>query len=471
MNIRTRQAKILATVGPASETKEKLKALVEAGVDAFRLNFSHGEHSEHAMRIEMIRDIEKETGRTIAILQDLQGPKIRIGKMQGATLLETGQEFTLDDSDEIGDQSRVQLPHNEILDTLEVGDLAYINDGVVRMKVLRKEGRSVTCEVLAGGMVSDRKGVNLPGVDLPFSALTAKDKEDLEFGMTQDIDWVALSFVQRAEDVAELRGLVGDKRAIMAKIEMPNAVKRIDEILELTDAVMVARGDLGVEVPAEDVPQIQKMLVQKCRALGKPVVVATQMLESMTGNPSPTRAEVSDVATAAYDGADVLMLSAESAAGKYPVEAVAMMNAIISRVEQADGWQHIMDANHVSTTEVVGDAITAAAHKVSEELDTCAIVSFSSSGSTAMRMSRQRPTKKIVAVTPCKQTARRLVLGWGLIPAVSEDPENAYDMVKIAMSKVEGLGLAEVGRNVVLTAGSPFGMSGSTNSLRVVTVA
>ncbi len=471
MNIRTRQAKILATVGPASESKDQLRALVEAGADAFRLNFSHGEHAEHAERIARIREVEKETGRKIAILQDLQGPKIRIGKMQEPTLLETNQEFTLDDSTELGDKTRVQLPHTEILDTLKEGDLAYINDGVVRMQVIRKQGRAVTCKVLAGGMVSDRKGVNLPGVDLPFSALTEKDKKDLEFGLTQDIDWVALSFVQRAEDVAELRSLVGDKRAIMAKIEMPNAVKRIDDILKETDAVMVARGDLGVEVPAEEVPPIQKMLVQKCRKLGKPVVVATQMLESMTGNPSPTRAEVSDVATAAYDGADVLMLSAESAAGKYPVEAVAMMNAIITRVEQADGWQQIMDANHVATTEVVGDAITAAAHKVSEELDTCAIVTFSSSGSTAMRMSRQRPTKKIVAVTPCHQTARRLVLGWGLLPVVSDDPENAYDMVKMAMAKVEELGLAEVGRQVVLTAGSPFGMTGSTNSLRVITVA
>lgn len=471
--LRQRHAKILATLGPASSDPQVMARLVAAGVDAFRLNFSHGSHDDHRRNVENIRKIERQLGTPIAILQDLQGPKIRIGTFEGDTPqhLKTGDLFTLDSDKTPGTASRVYMPHPEILNVLNINDPVFINDGLVRLKVVAKGQGFVTCEVTAGGAVSNRKGVNLPGVDLPVSAMTAKDHEDLKLGLELGVDWVALSFVQRPEDVNELRGIVGQRVGIMAKIEMPNAVARIDQIIPLCDAIMVARGDLGVEMPIEEVPPIQKKIIRKCREHGKPVVVATQMLESMTQNPSPTRAEASDVANAAYEGADVLMLSAESASGKYPVEAVAMMDSIIKRVETSSAWRPLMNARPPEPEPEIGDSITSAANMVAETVDACCIVTFTASGSTAVRMSRQRPLQPVLLLTPNLTTARRFVLGWGLHSRVAPDPTTLDDLVAIAVEKVRAEGIGTPGQHIVLTAGIPFGVSGSTNMLRVVTLA
>ena len=471
--LRKRHAKILATLGPASADYDTMVRLVEAGVDAFRLNFSHGSHDDHRRNVENIRKIEEKLGTPIAILQDLQGPKIRLGTFEGDApqTLKIGEKFRLDGDQTPGTGQRVHMPHPEIINVLKVGDPVYINDGLVRLKVIEKGSDFVICEVIAGGVVSNRKGVNLPGVDLPMSAMTPKDHKDLKLGLELGVDWVALSFVQRPEDVNELRGIVGNSVGIMSKIEMPNAVKRIDQIIALSDAIMVARGDLGVEMPIEEVPAIQKKLIRKCREQGKPVVVATQMLESMTQNPSPTRAEASDVANAAYEGADVLMLSAESASGAYPVEAVAMMDSIIKRVEASSAWRPLMDARHPEPEPEIGDSITSAAHMVAESVDACCIVTFTSSGSTAVRMSRQRPIQPVLMLTPNLHTARRLIMAWGLHCRVAPDPTNIDEMVNIAVDRVQAEAIGQKGRHVVLTAGVPFGVPGSTNMLRVVTLA
>lgn len=465
-----RHAKILATLGPASTTPEVIRQLVQAGANGFRLNFSHGTKEDHAARVAIIRAIEEELGRPIAILQDLQGPKIRVGTFKEPVVLNVGDRFTLDSRPEPGDATRVHLPHPDILAVLKEGDPVYINDGLVRLKVVEKKPESVVTQVMAGGTVSDRKGVNLPGVDLPMSAMTDKDRKDVLVGLELGVDWVALSFVQRPEDVNELRSIVGTKVGIMAKIEMPNAVKRIDQIVAVSDAIMVARGDLGVEMPLEEVPPIQKRLIRKCREAGKPIVVATQMLESMINNPSPTRAEVSDVANATYEGADTLMLSAESASGKFPIEAVSMMDAIIRRVERSSAWRPLMDARHPDTEPDISDAITSAAFKVADALDVAAIVTFTSSGNTALRMARQRPLQPILTLTPHLKTARRLALTWGLQTVVAPDPTTVDDMIRIALAAAKDTRLGRAGQHIVLTAGVPFGVSGSTNMLRVVTL-
>ncbi len=467
-----RHTKILATVGPASSKPEVLEKLVELGVNGFRLNFSHGSHDVHREVVKNIRALEEKHHRPITILQDLQGPKIRLGQFaDGAKhVLEVGQTFTLDNDKTPGTAQRVQLPHPEILEVLNEGDPVYVNDGVVKMRVTAKKDGAVECVVEASGPVSDRKGVNLPGVDLPFSAMTDKDREDAKFGQELGVDWVALSFVQRAEDVQELRDLIGPRSRIMAKMEMPNAIKRIDSIIDLCDGMMVARGDLGVEMPLEEVPPIQKRIIRRCREEGKVVVVATQMLESMTQNNTPTRAEVSDVANAAYEGADCLMLSAETAAGDYPVEAVEVMSRVIKRVEISPAWKPLMDARHPESVQNIGDAITLGAHRMSQQLDISAIVTFTSSGSTAMRMSRQRPLHPIMVLTPEKLIARQLNLGWGLQPHVARDVRDFEDLVPLASQAMIERGLGAKGCNILITAGVPFGVSGSTNMVRVVTL-
>lgn len=467
-----RHTKILATIGPASQTPEVLENLMDAGVAGFRLNFSHGTHDDHRQVVAHIRQLADKKHLNIAILQDLQGPKIRVGSFMDDEkhTLQAGQRFQLDDDDTPGNGDRVQLPHPEILDVLQAGDPVYVNDGVVRMRVESKDGRKVVCKVEAGGQISNRKGVNLPGVDLPFSALTDKDKEDARFGMELGVDWVALSFVQRAEDIDELRDITGDSARVMAKIEMPNAVKRIDSILEKVDGIMVARGDLGVEMPLEEVPSVQKRIVRRCREEGKIVVVATQMLESMTQNNTPTRAEVSDVANATYEGADTLMLSAETAAGKYPEEAVQVMARVISRVEESTAWKPLMDARRPTSAENIGDGITLGAYQIVDSLDISAIATFTSSGSTAIRMSRQRPLQPIVLLTPTSKTARALNLGWGLYPMVAKEIKTFDDLEPYATKAVREAGFAQSGDNVLLTAGVPFGVSGSTNMVRIFTL-
>ena len=468
---RQRKAKILATLGPASSTREEISALFKAGADVFRLNFSHGTHADHEKRYELIRAIEDEYKRPIGVLMDLQGPKLRVGTFTGGAVeLKTGATFRLDLSDKPGDATRAQLPHPEIFQAVEIGTNLLLDDGRLRLKVKHSGADFADCEVVIGGKLSDRKGVNVPDVVLPLSPLTVKDRDDLRFGIDLGCDWVAMSFVQRPEDVAELRKLIGGRAKVMAKLEKPAAIERLEEIIDLSDAVMVARGDLGVEMPPEDVPAIQKRIVAAGRKSGKPVVVATQMLDSMVHSPAPTRAEASDVATAIYDGADAVMLSAETASGQYPVEAVAMMNRIIERVERDPAYRQILDARHPDPQPTGHDAISAAAAQVAHTLSVAAIVTYSTSGSTVLRVARERPEVPILALTASLSTARALSLAWGAHCVLIEDLKRFSEMVEKACSIALGQEMAKVGERLVITAGVPFGTPGSTNILRVAWV-
>lgn len=471
-NLRNRHAKILATVGPASSNPEILEQLVEAGADAFRLNFSHGDYSVHEANIKNIRALEAKIGRPITILQDLQGPKIRLGEFaDGAKYdLAVGDKFQVDNDPTPGDKTRCHLPHPEILEVLQKDDFIFINDGIVRLKIVEKHADKVICEVFEAGTVSSRKGVNLPGVDLPISSITEKDWADLEFGLANGVDWVAVSFVQKEDDILDVKKRVGTKANVLAKIEMPNAVKRIDSIIAASDGIMVARGDLGVECPIEEVPGIQKDIIRKCREAAVPVIVATQMLESMIENATPTRAEVSDVANATFDGADAVMLSAESAAGKYPVKTVQTMNNIIEKAEQSSSWRPRMEDRLTKVKPSTGYAITYAAARTAEVLEAKAIVTFTEFGSTAFRMARQRPTQPIIAITPHVETARRINLAWGINCQIHENPTDQETLVEFAAEGAKSIGLAKAGDQIVLTAGLPFGVHGTTNMVRVVDV-
>ena len=465
---RRRKAKILATLGPASSDAETIRALHEAGADVFRLNFSHGSQADHAERYRIIRELEQETGRPIGILQDLQGPKLRIGRFaEGEIYLKRGDSFRFDLSKEPGDQSRVYLPHQEIFAAIEVGAHILLDDGKLRVEVVRRDGESADCKVITGGPLSDRKGVNVPTVLMPISPLTQKDRDDLRFGLELGVDWVALSFVQRPEDLAEAKRLIAGRAALMAKIEKPSALENLSGIVELADAIMVARGDLGVELPPEDVPGRQKEIVQTCRLAGKPVVVATQMLDSMVNAPAPTRAEASDVATAIYDGSDAVMLSAESAAGHYPVESVAMMDRIISRTEADASYRPIITALRPEPEPTGADAISAAAAQVAQTISAAAIVTYTNSGSTALRAARERPIVPIIMLTSELGTARRLAVLWGAHCVVSPDVSNFQEMVDKACAVAEAEDYAGHGDKLVITAGVPFGTPGSTNVLRI----
>ena len=465
---RRRKAKILATLGPASSDAETIRALHEAGADVFRLNFSHGSQADHAERYRIIRELEQETGRPIGILQDLQGPKLRIGRFaEGEIYLKRGDAFRFDLSKEPGDQSRVCLPHREIFAAVEVGAHILLDDGKLRVEVVRRDDQSADCKVITGGPLSDRKGINVPTVLMPISPLTQKDRDDLRFGLELGVDWVALSFVQRPEDLAEAKRLIAGRAALMAKIEKPSAIDNLSGIVELADAIMVARGDLGVELPPEDVPGRQKEIVQTCRLAGKPVVVATQMLDSMVNAPAPTRAEASDVATAIYDGSDAVMLSAESAAGHYPVESVAMMDRIISRTEADASYRPIITALKPEPEPTGADAISAAAAQVAQTISAAAIVTYTTSGSTALRAARERPVVPILMLTSELGTARRLAVLWGAHCVVSPDVSNFQEMVDKACAVAEAEEYAGHGDRLVITAGVPFGTPGSTNVLRI----
>ena len=463
-----RRTKIVATLGPASTTPETISALVEAGANVFRLNFSHGTRPDHARRYEAIREIEKVRGHPIAVLADLQGPKLRVGELQGGAVeLKPGARLRLDLDRTPGDSRRVPLPHPEIFAAIEVEQDLLIDDGRIRLKVERKGREFADTTVIDGGTLKERKGVNVPGAVLPIAALTEKDRADLAYALQLGVDWVALSFVQRPDDIAEARKLVQGQAAVMAKIEKPAAMQRIEEIVELCDGVMVARGDLGVEMPIEAVPGVQKRLVRLARREGKPVVVATQMLESMVTLPVPTRAEVSDVATAVYDGADAVMLSAETASGQHPVEAVKMMHLIAEKVEQDPLYRGIMDAEHARPEATSADAITAAAAQVASTIGAALVVTYTTSGSTALRASRERPTVPILVLTPKRDTARRLAIGWGLSCVETEDAQNFSDMVDRACRTALAQQLASVSDKLVITAGVPFGTPGATNILRI----
>jgi pyruvate kinase len=468
---RQRSAKIVATLGPASSTKAQIRALFDAGVDVFRLNFSHGTHADHDARFQAIRQVEKDTGRPIGILADLQGPKLRLGTFaEGPIQLVAGAHFRLDLDRRPGDQNRAPLPHPEIFEALQPGTELLLDDGKVRLQAERCgiEYAETMCRV--GGTLSDRKGVNVPNAVLPVSALTAKDHADLAFALDHGADWIALSFVQRPDDVAEGRKLVAGRAGIMVKLEKPSAIQRLSEIIELSDAVMVARGDLGVEMPPEDVPCVQKQVVHACRLAGKPVIVATQMLESMINAPTPTRAEASDVATAVYDGADAVMLSAETAAGRYPVEAAAMMDRIACRVQGDPLYRTMLEGTRIELEHTAPDAISAAAAQVASMVGAAAIVSYTTSGATALRAARERPEAPLLVLTSQLGTARRLAVLWGAHCVHTSDVKNFTDMVQKAARIAHREGAAEPGQRIVVTAGVPFGTPGATNVLRIAWV-
>jgi pyruvate kinase len=465
---RLRNVKIVATLGPASSSYEMIRALHEAGADVFRLNMSHGGHEEIRARHAIIRQVEKDIGSPIAILADLQGPKLRVGVFaDGSAELVPGAAFRLDLDPTPGDVTRVQLPHKEIFDALEPGASLLVNDGKIRVKVLDCGAAYANCTVIVGGTISNRKGVNVPDVVLPLAALSDKDRKDLEFVCELGVDWLALSFVQRPADVFEARELSKGRAAILSKIEKPAAVKAFDEILAVSDGIMVARGDLGVELPVQNVPPIQKQLVRKCRAAAKPVIVATQMLESMIESPMPTRAEVSDVATAIYEGADAIMLSAESAAGSYPVEAVQTMNNVALSVESDPTYTQIIESSRSANRTTVADGIVSAAREIAETTEVKAICCFSESGTTALLVARERPRVPIIALTSVEKTARRLSLSWGTTCVIT-DPVDRFKMAVVAAVRAAiSTGIATERDKVIVTAGVPFNTPGSTNILRV----
>jgi pyruvate kinase len=468
---RKRHVKIVATLGPSSSDYQSIQALVTAGADVFRLNFSHGTQEQHKERVEIIRRIERENGRPIAILLDLQGPKLRIGSFaQGPVTLEAGSSFRLDLDATPGDLSRAPLPHPEIFAALKPGTELLLDDGKIRLSVEDCGSDYAHTRIINGGVLSERKGVNVPGVLLPLSAMTPKDRKDLEFGLDLAVDWVALSFVQRPEDIHEVRALVGGRVAIMAKLEKPAAVQCLEAIVAASDSVMVARGDLGVEMPAEQVPCIQKRIVRACRAAGIPVIIATQMLESMISAPVPTRAEASDVATAVYDGADAVMLSAESASGKYPVEAVAMMNRIIIQVESDPYYRTVIDALQGASEPTIADAISGSLRKTASLLHITAIVTFTRSGYTSRRAARERPASPVISITPNLPIARRLALVWGVHSVHTEGIKDIAEMVAKAVTTACTEQFAKPGDYLAIAAGMPFGSAGTTNLLHIVQV-
>ncbi|MEO0944781.1 MAG: pyruvate kinase [Pseudomonadota bacterium] len=465
---RLRNVKIVATLGPASSSHNMIKALFEAGADVFRLNMSHGEHADIAERHRIIREVEEEVGRPICILADLQGPKLRVGVFaNGSEELAEGAKFRLDLDPAEGDLSRVQLPHKEIFEALEPGASLLVNDGKIRLRVKDCGADFANCVVEVPGTISDRKGVNVPDVVLPLAALSEKDKKDLEFVCELGVDWLALSFVQRPEDVFEARELAKGRAALMTKIEKPAAVKSFDAILDASDAIMVARGDLGVECPIHSVPPIQKRLVRKCRNAAKPVIVATQMLESMIDSPMPTRAEVSDVAAAIYEGADGVMLSAESAVGSYPTEAVATMNNVAIEVESDPTYRTVFDASRGGPKQSVADGIVSAAREIAETADIKVICCYSQSGTTALLVARERPHVPIIAMTSRMGTARRLSLSWGLHCVKTAEVDRFKSAVINSARASVAEGFAEKTDQLVVTAGVPFGKAGTTNILRV----
>jgi pyruvate kinase len=468
---RLRRTKIVATLGPSSSERSVIAALFRAGADVFRINMSHTSHERMRELVSTIRSVEEEFERPIGILVDLQGPKLRVGQFEaGPAALANGATFTLDLDKTPGNASRVHLPHPEIFESIEPGHALLLDDGKIRLVATEVgEGKIVT-RVEVGGNLSDRKGVSLPDTMIPFSALAPKDRSDLEAALDTGIDWVALSFIQRPEDIAEAKKITRGRALVMAKIEKPQAVNRLDEILDVADALMVARGDLGVEMPLERVPGIQKSMTRSARRAGKPVVVATQMLESMINSPVPTRAEVSDVATAIFEGADAVMLSAESAAGKYPVEAVATMNRIGEEVENEAIYPTIIQAQRADPEPTGADAIAAAARQIAETLELTSLICWTFSGSTALRVARERPRPPIVAISPNVATARRLSLVWGVHCVVAEDAHDQDDMVERACRLAFKDGFARAGQRVIIVAGVPLGTPGATNMLRIAFV-
>ncbi len=467
---RDRRVKIVATLGPASSDPEAIARLYQAGVDVFRLNMSHSKPPHDGIKKlhGAIRAVEARFGRPIGILADLQGPKFRVGEMSGGSAeLKQGTTFRFDTDESPGDASRVFLPHPQIFEAIEPGHTLLLDDGKIRMQVIHRARSKIDAKVMVGGALASRKGVSMPDTLLPISPITEKDREDLDFALRLGVDWVALSFVQRGEDVALARQMIGGGAAIMSKIEKPAAIADLDAVVAQSDGLMVARGDLGVEMPVERVPGLQKQITRKARAAGKPVIVATQMLESMIATPVPTRAEVSDVATAVFDGADAIMLSAESAVGKYPAEAVRMMNAIAIEVEADPSYDALVHATRTPPQATGADAIAAAAHAVADTLKLSGIICYTATGSTALRVARERPGLPVIGLTPVLATARRLALAWGVHCVLTSDPENQADMVRKACRIAFEEQFVRPGEGVIITAGVPLGSPGTTNMIRI----
>lgn len=469
--VRKHNTKLVVTLGPSSSTYEMVRALRVEGASVFRLNMSHGNHDDIAAIHKIIRSVERDLGEPICILADLQGPKLRCGTFRdGSAVLERGRSFRFDLDPAEGDETRVQLPHPEILSALRPDATVLVNDGLLRLRVTECDVDFATCVVEVGGRISNRKGVNVPDVVLPVAALSKKDRRDLKFACQLGVDWLALSFVQRAADVEEARRLAGDQALVLSKIEKPAAVDAFDEILAVSDGIMVARGDLGVELPVQRVPAIQKELVRKCRSVGKPVIVATQMLESMTTSAVPTRAEVSDVAAAIYDGADAVMLSAESAVGEYPREAVRTMSAVACETEQDAGYRAGIEASRVPCRSTISEAITAAAREIAETTELKAICCYTQSGLTAQLAAREKPRVPIIAITPFEATARRLSLVWGLTCVQIAQADRFKTAVKSALEAARDRGLIDADDKIAITAGVPLNARGSTNILRVASM-
>ncbi len=470
---RNRKAKILATLGPASSSREVINDIFKAGCDVFRLNFSHGTVETHRKNLESIRSLEEKYGHATCILADLQGPKLRVGEFEnGEENLKLGQKFILDTSSELGNNERVNFPHSEIFEHLTPNSTLLINDGRIRLQVVEQSKNFLVTEVLNDGVISNNKGVNIPDVILPIESLTNKDESDLQKALEMEVDWVALSFVQQAEDIKKLKKIVDGKALVMAKIEKPSAVKNIDEIIQAADGIMIARGDLGVEMPTEKVPIVQKNIIKRCRHFGKPVVVATQMLESMIANLVPTRAEASDVANAIYDGTDAVMLSGESAIGAYPIESVSTMDRIIENVEK-DKNNFNLEVDDIENLKKIDntDAITNAAYSIANNAGAKAIITFSVSGKTTLRMARERAPVQIIGLSPNIQTSRKMQIVWGVNSCYApQDAANTTEMVKIACSIVKNKNLVKPDDNVIITAGVPFGNAGSTNLLRLAKI-
>ena len=464
-----RSTKIVATLGPSSNTENKIKKLIFAGVNVFRLNFSHGSHEDHLSTLNIIRRIETKFKLQLGILADLQGPKFRIGKVEDNVKLKVNDLFILDKEKEIGSRKRAYLGHNEIYKSIKTNSIILIDDGKIKLKVLSKEKDILKTKVLVGGNLSSNKGVNLPNLILDTKPITKKDRNDLTFILENEIDWIALSFVQKVDDVKYVKKIIKNKKPLISKIEKPSALNDLDKIIELSDGIMVARGDLGVELPPSNVPGIQKNIIMACRVLGKPVIVATQMLESMINTPVPTRAEASDVATAVFDGADAVMLSAETAVGQYPVDSVNTMSNILEATEK-----HIKLHPHDSPRALkkensIYHAVSNAAVNLAETVNAKAIVAFTASGKTAFRISRERPDLLLIVMTPENIVRRKLSLLWGAKSFLSK--VQGYEAaIKEARQTIKINKLAKVNENIIVVAGMPFGIEGTTNSIRVVTI-
>jgi len=469
--MRARDCKIVATMGPASDPPERLALLIQAGVDCFRLNFSHGAREDHARRLAAIRAAEEQAGRAVGVFADLQGPKIRVGGFEGGEIaLRYNDVLTLEASTEIGRAGLIRMPHEELVASLEPGDILKLDDGKLQITIIERAGVALKARVDFGGVLKNQKGVNVPTRRIPISALTEKDREDLVYALELGVDYIALSFVQHAADVEEARALIGDRAGIISKIEKPSALTDIDAIVAASDAVMVARGDLGVELPPEQVPIAQRKIIRAARAAGKPVIVATHMLESMVEASTPTRAEASDVATAVYQGADAVMLSAESAVGRHPQSAVAIMDRIIRAVEDDAEYWLTLPRDMTRPEATTADAIALSARHMADTLNLAAITAFTATGSTALRVARERPRCGVVGLTPVLATARKMALVWGVRAVVTEDVTSVEEMVSKANTAVRALGVADIDDRVAVIAGIPFGRPGKTNTIRVFRV-